>query len=537
MKLSLVLSLGTAIFGTLLGGAIAHAEEWNTWNNPNNFNRDWHPVNVVASGGYETKLGKLPTDGRLPLEKTPWSDSYWPKNRGSFAYRWLDFQNSGRSPDLTPDQLKKLFFQKNFYSADEVATLSEQKLANLSPLEKYSIFVGDFSYHRTKKFLKLVNAETAYWEGYCHAWSAAASQYAEPTPVTVDVPIRTRNGTKIINLPFGAGDIKALLVADFAQLRWGRDIFNEKEKIKIAYVGQMCKQRFIYPSSKMKNGKEVMADFPDIDGLLDSDLEKTVMDYQQAMKRVDPSFVIDPDLPKKSREAANSDACRDTNAGALHIVMANELGVLHRPILMDKTRDVEVWNQPIYRYESKIEGYAGPKRTSAPGTMRVATVSTSLFYADDTDYGWTFWNPTLAGMFGWNLENSQKYPGVIDYFTPFTEEYNHYQDMLIKEGDLDARKLYPTHTAAHESYKYTLDLDAADNIIGGDWISLARPDDLYIIDKVGFIGDYDRLSELYKPLKLAPGVTAPLYTDSPVDPTAPVPGAAKPAPGENDDTE
>jgi hypothetical protein len=52
--------------------------------------------------------------------------------------------------------------------------------------------------------------------------------------------------------------------------------------------------------------------------------------------------------------------CQDVNPGALHVIMANFLGLNDQAIAMDRTYDDQVWNQPIYGYEVtkqvKVEG-------------------------------------------------------------------------------------------------------------------------------------------------------------------------------------
>ena len=82
------------------------------------------------------------------------------------------------------------------------------------------------------------------------------------------------------------------------------------------------------------------------------------------------------------------------------------------------------------------------------------------------------------------------------------DEFNKYQDMLIKEGDLDARLEYPEHVLASANYKYKLELDRNDNIIGGQWVTLDRPDDLYFMKKLGFEGSFNQLGRVYKAAKV-----------------------------------
>src|SRR5437588_12914077 len=46
-----------------------------------------------------------------------------------------------------------------------------------------------------------------------------------------------------------------------------------------------------------------------------------------------------------------NDACADVNPGALHVVMANFLGINQLPLIEDKTANYQVWNQPVVGYE------------------------------------------------------------------------------------------------------------------------------------------------------------------------------------------
>ena len=462
---------GAAVLGLMLGSQ-ALAQSWNNWNNPENFNASWHPVQ------YDYRFSSLPASGKVPLQNTPWGDSYWPKNRGAFTYRWLDFQQSGHDQTLTSSDRKRLFFSYHYYTKKELKSMSQDQIKLLSPLEKYSILMGDYHYRIVKHYERVNSPDSEYWEGYCHAWSAASSHYAEPLPV-----VRTNKDG--ITIPFGSADVKALLTANYADLNWGGG--SGANAITIRFVGQMCHRSFQPPTSKIKNGREVMADYGDTDGLLDVDFEKYVADYQQRLFRV-KGTPIDPTLAERLRAEANAPECSDTNPGAFHVVMANQLGLMHEGFLMDKTRDNEVWNQPVSRFESNVVGVEAPTSESAPGTAQVVRVASTLYYGDDTDYGWAFWNPTLSGMFG--LKN---------YFTSFLDEYQAYQNVLMKEGDEKELSQYPDHVEGKSHYQYRLDLDSQGKIIGGNWITFDRPDDLYMVKKVGFMGHFNHLGDIYEP--------------------------------------
>jgi hypothetical protein len=502
-------SLGT--FGLFLISIFtiqpAVAEKWLLNSDPKGFQSEWNDAR------YLYRLDQLPLEGAVSKEATPWADSYWPKNRGAFTYRWLPFQESQVSQHLTASDRQRLFFDYRIPTKKEVLKMSRQQLAELSPLEKYSIVIGDFDFKLVKEYRLKNSANDEYWEGYCHAWSAASAHYSEPIPVDVDVKIDGQS----VTIPFGSGDVKALLTANYADLDgWSnfsgkinglKRIFSNKvaPKVELRFVGGMCNKTFFYPTTKIVNGVERFTDYAETDGVLDSELETLVRKYQQDALRLygnkNPSQLTfqeaehlrhakNPNLAYEARLNSQDLNCSDTNAGAFHVVMSNMLGLQKKSFLIDKTRDAEIWNQPVYRFESEIVKYQSPNSKSAPGTEILAEVNTKLYYADDTDYGWTFWNPTLAGMFG-----------IQEYFTSFMDEYQKYQDMLIREGDLDEHALYPEHVVAYANYRYFLELDRNQNIIGGQWITLDRPDDLYIVKKSEFAGAFSQLGKIYRSIK------------------------------------
>jgi len=54
--------------------------------------------------------------------------------------------------------------------------------------------------------------------------------------------------------------------------------------------------------------------------------------------------------------AVNDPACKDVNAGALHVILTNFLGLHDQALIEDRTANFEVWNQPVYGYHvSKLD--------------------------------------------------------------------------------------------------------------------------------------------------------------------------------------
>src|SRR5688572_29322977 len=56
--------------------------------------------------------------------------------------------------------------------------------------------------------------------------------------------------------------------------------------------------------------------------------------------------------PKEDRNGRVTDPdCFDTNPGAWHLAVVNQVGVSKRSFVFDSSYDYEVWTQPAYSYE------------------------------------------------------------------------------------------------------------------------------------------------------------------------------------------
>ncbi|MBS1958509.1 MAG: hypothetical protein JST80_03470 [Bdellovibrionales bacterium] len=520
---SLVLApvLTTVAIGMALPSAV-FAKGWqkNSLNDPNGFNVNWHPTR------YTYKLYEMPREGAVANDHIPWADSYWPSNRGGMTYRWKNFQREDMDQTLTLDQRRQMFFDIHHYPRSELLALKatnpneyKRVMSILSPLEKFALYVSKPSkndyYNDTmlKEFRKSSQAEREYWEGYCHAWAPAASHFAEPMPVTKV----TSDGLEI---PFYTADVKALLVADYQQKTssLGRKaigrFFDKSKKAQVRFVGKRCELRFQYPVTKVKKGVEMMADYGDTDGLSDAQyLSDYAPTFQKAAIRLNYDLgdsvlnVHAGNFIEQTRK--NMEACENTNAGAFHVVTANQLGIMKEGFEFDKTRDVEVWNQPAYKYKSQLEvlkdANGNPVTslpTSAPGTVSVVHAKTTLWYADDSDYGWAYSAPTLLSLFSFEQGAKMGSYLVQDLINTFKNEFDKYSRLLMNEGDDTEMQKYPAGIMDAAHYEYTLDIDASGQIIGGDWISYDRPDYMWIMKKEGFFDDFKRLDEIYQPVSI-----------------------------------
>lgn len=152
----------------------------------------------------------------------------------------------------------------------------------------------------------------------------------------------------------------------------------------------------------------------------------------------------------RSPGSGTSPECRDTNAGSFHVLLAHYVGKLKVPLVADITRDAEVWNHPIYSYESRIINVTPPSQGAAPGTVREVWLRTKIDYVREGNPRW-----------GTNLGTTYNLTGS-------------------------------------DEYRYRVELDADDRIIGGEWGTSARPDFLWVQKRPAFSGYYKRLGELYE---------------------------------------
>ena len=267
---------------------------------------------------------------------------------------------------------------------------------NLSPIEKYDLYLGNKNFDLTNLERERTGIFTERkipeWEGLCHSWAPATFLYENPQTITVESP----EGKEIT---FYSSDIKALLTYHLH--------FNEAPKTK--FLGSRCNLDF-------------------------SELEK---EYKKGL-------ISKEDLDALMRRPE----CEDTNAGAFHVVLTNFVGRKNRSFIIDKTRDLEVWNQPVYGYESKIlEERKGASEGSHPRTHKEITLETVVYYIAEVPQ--TF-------------------------------------DLSLSQDSIEAI-----------TFTYTLEIDFFGRIIGGSWLSYERPDFIWTQNKPSFKGPFKELKGLY----------------------------------------
>lgn len=413
----------------------------------------------------DARFSNLPLKAELTSEKTPWANSFWPNIYGGIAFRWNGYYDGEPSfashhyqvnaindeiEELEKDlykeqhsveenkrivarmlalkneklevisrksaQHKKYFFDiQRLKKASQAKLLSQEELDKLSPTEKYDIYKwmqsgNDNSMTLTKDVLDHTNPYDAFWEGVCHGWTSAALEFKEPIPQSF-----TGQG---ITLNFGSSDLKALLSYYHAAItkNW---IANKK--VATGRVGERCDVAFSEHAWFIKDGKEYY---------------KTIKNGRVYTNPVPPD-------------------CVDTNPGAFHIVISNMIGLRNEGFSAEMVRDKEVWNQPVYKYETTVENttYA-LRRNATRGTAKQIKVKTIVYYAND------------GGRMYWRDDGSD------DEFYAWWNPTN---------GTANYR-------FASKELRYWLDLNGQGEIIGGQWLSYERPDFLWLKKTKGFIG-------------------------------------------------
>ncbi len=424
MKRSLSrLSLALPLFLHLSCGSGADPsvsdEAWNAANNPviMGYNK------LKASYQYTNQYEKLALKAQIPV--APWPSDYWSNQKGGASYRWQPGNEAikklkASDASVSASALKKAaepFYAYPVFGETDV----DITLAKLSPTEKYDLLRGDSTFSlstserkRTEVMKTVVGADEyqadfkiASWYGLCHAWAPASFLFK---PVA-DVQVKGPNGEGIY---FSAGDVQALLTVFL-------DRVSPNDETQ--FLGGRCEESF-----------------------------------KELMKKVQDKTLTAEEYLK----AVNASNCSDTNAGSFHIVLANQIGRLAEPFVVDVTRDQEVWNQPVVAYESREVGESAPNANAARGTAKMVKVKTAMYYVKAI-------NPNITGK--------------------------------------------PAYAYDIGLYTYYLELDAKGAIIGGQWIDKAnpvvnsglasaqskdRPDFMWKRTLPAFTGTYAALKPLYE---------------------------------------
>lgn len=133
----------------------------------------------------------LPMRGDVRDKKRFWSGDHWPLKKGSINRRW-------NAP-------VRIGFNHRSPTREELLAMPQEKIAQLSPSEKYDLLMGQYDYPLRKEVSQIsANENAEMWEGLMNGWALSSYLHFEPTAKTLLNP----DGVEI---PFGSEDIKGLL--------------------------------------------------------------------------------------------------------------------------------------------------------------------------------------------------------------------------------------------------------------------------------------------------------------------------------------
>lgn len=138
-----------------------------------------------------TNFLELPLYGDARDTKHFWSGDFWALKKGNINRRWnarIRIGFNHRSPTM-----------------EEALAMTPEKIAELSPSEKFDLLLGFYDYPLRKEVSRLAaNEEAEVWQGISNGWAVASFRHQEPQPKTLVNP----HG---ISIAFGSEDIKGLL--------------------------------------------------------------------------------------------------------------------------------------------------------------------------------------------------------------------------------------------------------------------------------------------------------------------------------------
>ena len=325
------------------------------------------------------------------LLKATLAESPWSDDYWGIYKGILGARYADASFPKSSDWKKNYDYVRNAPAATILASGNATKINALSPSEKYDALVGDANESLTKKMW--AEGKSYYDQnGSVEGWMGICHGWAPAAYMlarpTKSITLKTPNN---VSIKFYPSDIKAL-----ASLLWANVMPATK------FIGGRC------------NDKDPVTD--------------------AATGRV---------------TSAN---CFDTNPGAWHLAIVNQIGASKRSTVLDVTFDYEVWNQPLYAYEYR---YFNPQTNNYASTLAEATISKAAFTSDKFK---TYRSSQSQSMVGIRMD--------VSYVVETAPTHN--------ETDSPSRDAIQQVT-----YYYDLELDASNNIIGGEWYTNKHPDFLW----------------------------------------------------------
>jgi len=160
--------------------------KWDGYNNP--FKIDANLNDVFSS---------LPLKGDTSKSGFGWPAYFWANKKGGIAQRW-----SSKDPQ---------HFEYESPSLYSLKSMSEKKISQLSPAEKFDILNGRYDYPTVEKVWEQTRKGSKTWHGICHGAAPSGLNHKEPSAKTI-------SNADGISITFHSSDIKALVAYYYAKI-------------------------------------------------------------------------------------------------------------------------------------------------------------------------------------------------------------------------------------------------------------------------------------------------------------------------------
>lgn len=348
-------------------------DAWDSKNDPRYFasNLEYKLASLPKKGFLEKPVWKDRYPNALPETPVAWADTYWPSAEGSHNHRWM-----GASVK--------------------------------SPLEKYDAAFNNAPGCETQPSRIYGQGAKAAWDTYYNcAGPAAKWQMKNFQGISRMHDGIDNNGDGVVD-DYGSDYSKGI---DGIQGWWGtchawtpaslmmpepqHAVTLNNQRFEVADIKALTQNIFDRTSAVMLGGR-----------------------------------CNNEEISHDVNGSANED-CADVNAGALHVIMTNFLGLRQAPLVEDRTANYEVWNQPVLGYE--VTKQAEISKTKANECVGNTTAGSS----------WTY-NPSAKKL----------------YEVRMTVTY-------LSESGAETRPVGWMNNTSEDDYHYILELNDEGKVLGG----------------------------------------------------------------------
>lgn len=351
-----------------------------------------------------------------------------------------------------------------------------RELVDLGGTEKFITDINTLTEEKYQKAeLKTQPWSDTYWPIY---QGVLAARYADPSFPTDDFKSASKYGrdalAKILrgDYNFLVSSIDKLSVAEkydlligneknfkFAKANWDDGDANKNEKGEVETWMGICHgwspAAYMLPrptktiTLTAADGKTKIPFYPsDIKGLGSLLWAKNNYETKFIGGRCNSK---DPKTEPSTGRILEQD-CFDNNPGSVFLAVINQIAIAKRSMVLDATFDYEVWNQPIQSYEYKL---FNPQTGKTVKSLKDAKVKKSDFTKDKFK---SHRDSSTVAMVGIAMDLTY----VVETDPSHTKTDSKDKDAL--------------NTA---SYMFDIELNARDEIIGGEWYQNTHPDFLW----------------------------------------------------------